>query len=546
MAKYKQRKTGGYGIGNPIADIFPNPIVAKRDPVGGDNGYTQGQVWINETTNITYILTSVAAGISNWEQSSGNELNAPVEIGDATVREGALATDWSAEGNIFQVYANDAAATGANYRKAGRFDLTVSSGDATDSPQALRGQITHLTGSSHEEGYAGYFWANQDDGSNIDSNLIGAIGGAYMEETDAADAPAQWTFGIQGILTAADTAAAPGGTSIQAGIASFVTYNTPLNTVAHGFVATRNGGGAGGTAGSAYKVIAGGGINDWDYIFDAFDAGLGPSTADLRFSNRSTILAATEGVTFSGDIDARAIVATNTRMTLSQGPVMSTKANTGGAPTGGTGDENLMVMQDGELMEQHILGAGQTIIAPRMDANGLLISLDLTDDEGAEYGWGILGTNKHAFTIGTSPAFYFECRVRIADVTGADPVYIGFRKQEAYQGTFTNYTDFALIGVEETQNTALITIADQLNTGGVTYTNTTDAWADGETHILRVNVSAAGVVTYLIDGVAPTVTNALTFDNADVVMPCIYFLQGTTAPGEIHLIAMECGYQEYS
>jgi len=545
MAKFKKRITDSYGLSAPYNKTFPTPIISTRDPVASDHA-EQGQLWINESTNTTFIVTSRAAGSTNWEQSSGNEVNPPLEIGDSTTRQGGDTTDWSTDGNILQVYANDAAATGANYRKAGRFDLTVSSGDGTDSPQALRGQLTALTGSHHEEVYAGYFWANQDDGSELDSNLIGLMGAAYMEETDAGDAPAQWTFGMQGILTAADTAAAPGGTSIMSGIASYVTYSTPFNNAAHGFVASRNGAGAGGTAGSAYKVVSGGGINDWDYLVDLYDGGLGASIADMRFWNETTLLSGATGMVFSGDVDARSINATNTTITLASSPVMSTKANTGGVPTGATGDENLMVMQDGTIMEQHILGAGQTIIAPRMDANGLLVSLDLTDDEGAEYGFGILDNSKHAYTIGTSAAFFFECSIRIADVTGADPVYIGFRKTEAYQATFTNYTDFALIGVEESQNSALITIADQLNTGGVTYTNTTDAFADGETHVLRVNVSAAGVVTYLIDGVAPTATHALTFDNGDVVVPCFYFLQGTTNPGEIHIVEMNCGLQAYS
>jgi len=237
------------------------------------------------------------------------------------------------------------------------------------------------------------------------------------------------------------------------------------------------------------------------------------------------------------------ISASNTDLVINSAPVMSTKANTGGVPTGATGDENLMVLQGGEILEQHILGAGQTIIAPVMEADGLLISLDLTDDEGAEYSWGVLGNNKHTYTIGTSEAFYCEFQLKLADVTGCDPVYIGFRKQEAYQADYTTYTDFALIGVEETQNSALTTIATNLNAAGATYTNTTDAWADGETHRVGVYVSAAGVVTFTIDGVAPTATATFTFDNGDVVMPCIYGLHGTTTPGKWHLIEAKVGLQ---
>jgi len=750
MAKFKKKTSRSYGLSAPLVKVFPDPIISTRNPTTADFA-EYGQVWVNQNSNTTFVCTSRAGGLTNWEQSSGNEIQPPLEIGNSTTREGADATDWTTtEHNILQVYCNDAAATGANYRKAGRFDMTVSSGDGTDSPQALRANMVALSGSHHEEIYGFYSWANQDDGSEIDSNMIGILGASYMEETDAADAPAQWTYGIQGIIMASATAVAPGGSSVMAGIASYVCYDAAFNNAGHGYVASRNGGGAGGTAGAAFKVVGASNIiNDWDYGLDlvtgstgagilygtadirlangltidslsavntqasvpdtgivsfvgtdtletvlvtndvdttiadeveasrswlsiqstasvlqatgimgkctqgdgsaitstasgiegwlnlletdnadlppnyAFgvkgyldaadttgvpagicagvgsiveyntpfnakaygmavsrlDAGGGAgtagqaafgvvqgtvaaadwlygldfsaatngfTTADIIFQNSSTLAVDTEGVLFSGDVEARNLTPTNTKMVIHQSPLMTTKANTGNAPTGGTGDENLMIMQEGVIMEQHLLGAAQTIIAPRMDATGLLISLDLTNDEGAEYGFGILGNTKHAFTIGTSAAFFFKCKIKIADATGADPVYIGFRKIEDYQAAFTSYTDFALIGVEETQNSELITIADRLNTGAITYTNTTDAWTDGQTKTLTVNVSAAGVTTYLIDGVAPTATHAHTFDNGDVVVPCLYFLHGAAAPGAIHLIEMYCGYQDWT
>ena len=88
-----------------------------------------------------------------------------------------------------------------------------------------------------------------------------------------------------------------------------------------------------------------------------------------------------------------------------------------------------------------------------------------------------------------------------------------------------------------------MTIATNLNGGGAAYTNTTDGWADGETHTLRVNVSAAGVVTFLIDGVAPTSTAAFTFDTGDVILPCFRGLHGTTAPGTWHWVYVKAGLQ---
>jgi hypothetical protein len=53
-------------------------------------------------------------------------------------------------------------------------------------------------------------------------------------------------------------------------------------------------------------------------------------------------------------------------------------------------------------------------------------------------------------------------------------------------------------------------------TGG---TDTTQDWADDESHALCVLVSAAGACTYTIDGAAPTVTDAHTLgDGLNEVM----------------------------
>lgn len=224
-------------------------------------------------------------------------------------------------------------------------------------------------------------------------------------------------------------------------------------------------------------------------------------------------------------------------------PVMSTAANTGGAPTGATGATNLMALQNGVIMEQFILGAGQTIIAPRMDANGLLISLDLTAAEGAEYNFGARDLSKCAFTIGTDAAFFFEVDLYINDMDGADPYIIGFRKSEANNATFGNYTDYAAIGMIASTSATNIVTVDELNSGGQTITNTTDAWGgDGSTNTLRVLVSAAGVVTYTINGVAASAAGAITFDNADVVIPFIRLTHSASAT-QVNIVSMKCGYQ---
>lgn len=241
--------------------------------------------------------------------------------------------------------------------------------------------------------------------------------------------------------------------------------------------------------------------------------------------------ATTEFMTRSGD-----------SITFQASPILQSNANTGVAPTGATGDTNLMLLQEGIIMQQFILGAGQTIIAPRMTTTGLLVSLDLTNTEGVEYNFGVNANSRHAYTIGTSAAFFFQVSLNVADVSGGGPYMIGFRKQEANNATLANYTDYAMIGMNASVSATNISLLTELNAGGQTTTDTTDAWADGTTKTLAVLVSAAGVVTYTIDGVAPSVTAAFTFDSGDVVMPFIR-LTHTADAGAVNLISMKAGFQ---
>jgi len=226
--------------------------------------------------------------------------------------------------------------------------------------------------------------------------------------------------------------------------------------------------------------------------------------------------------------------------TINMSPVMTTAATTGGVPTGATGDVNLMSLQNQAIMSQFITGAGQTIIAPRMSANGLLISLDLVATEGAEYGFEGALDSTFGFTVGTSGAFFFELDLYINDMDGADPYVFGFRKTEANNAVFANYTDYYAVGMNAATSIANVVIFDELNATGQTITDTTDAWGgDGTTNTLRVDVSAAGVCTTYINGVIATAAPAFTFD-ADRVTPFIR-LTHSANPTQVAITGMRIG-----
>ncbi len=216
-------------------------------------------------------------------------------------------------------------------------------------------------------------------------------------------------------------------------------------------------------------------------------------------------------------------------------PVCSSKA--GGAATGATGDENAMIVGP-NAFEYHILGLGQTILAPQQAANGLDIGMDQAADEGVEISQGILAGGKHAFVVGTDKPFYFRVLMNIADVSGTDDCLVGFRKAEAYQAAVDNYDEMAALNVIA----GAINIETILNGGVTSTTDTTDTVGDGVDVELEVRVNHAGVVTFLINGGPPTVTNAFTFDDAEVVVPFLYFLHAVDVAGVVLLKEWECGY----
>lgn len=65
MAVNRRTPQRGYGLNNPTIELAPNPIIATRAP--GNNDIAElGTQWINKSTNVPYVLTSVVNGVANW------------------------------------------------------------------------------------------------------------------------------------------------------------------------------------------------------------------------------------------------------------------------------------------------------------------------------------------------------------------------------------------------------------------------------------------------------------------------------------------------
>lgn len=312
-----------------------------------------------------------------------------------------------------------------------------------------------------------------------------------------------------------------------------------------------------GTGAAARTITMGNGTGATSLVLDcgtgALNVGTNAIAHTVTLGNTTgasalVLQAGTGDITMTGtvkEVNAEFLNATGDDITFQMSPSTCTAANTGGVATGATGDLNILSCQQGFMMEQFVLGAGQTIIKPVMDANGLLISGDLTATEGFEYNLGAARTNsRSAFTIGTSAAFFLEIELYVADMSGGNPYMIGFRKSEANNATFANYTDYAAIGLNSVTSGTNVVILDELNSGGQTATDTTDAWGgDASSQTLKVLVSAAGVVTFEVGGSAASAAPAYTFDNADVVVPFIHLVHGAASPGAVNIVSWKCGFQ---
>lgn len=119
-----------------------------------------------------------------------------------------------------------------------------------------------------------------------------------------------------------------------------------------------------------------------------------------------------------------------------------------GNPSGATGAANECRYRGGLFSQYYVLGAGETILGPKLDYSlGLLDwSGDAAATEGFEevYG-GNSPRNPFLITVGSGYAKRFRSSVKYEDVSGIGTAVVGWRKQEAAQADWNDYND--LIGI---------------------------------------------------------------------------------------------------
>jgi len=225
------------------------------------------------------------------------------------------------------------------------------------------------------------------------------------------------------------------------------------------------------------------------------------------------------------------------------------------------GDE--LLMQVGEhLLEYHCIAAN-SIQGFQKVATGYRVPVDAIDKAGIELGTGILAQSPGAFVVGTDPAFHAALRFVIDDLVDFELLGIGFRNHGDYvkhQDGVLNagITDVAYIGIygDTTSDGSIYTVTELAN-AGLSDEDTTEDVVGSSPCELRVNVSAAGVVTFQLDLaasatpstpatlVAPDVTQTFTFADGDTVVPFVVVLKGDeVADGVLDFLKLDIGHDD--
>jgi hypothetical protein len=225
-----------------------------------------------------------------------------------------------------------------------------------------------------------------------------------------------------------------------------------------------------------------------------------------------------------------------------KGRPLCAKADGAGAATGTAGDVNLC--NTGKNIFEYFIIGTQTVVAPVIGASGLDIKLDdgAAGSDGAEFSLGITAQSPAAFTVGTD-AFYMKLKFKVTDQSGLATFFAGFRLVEASQAAITGYNTYGAIGYKRVNaaTTGDVYIASELDGDANTDVDTTDGYTEATSMTLGVFVDLGGNFRYEVDGVAPTVTEALQATAGDVMVPFFRFTDHTDTPGAVLIEEFECG-----
>ena len=220
-----------------------------------------------------------------------------------------------------------------------------------------------------------------------------------------------------------------------------------------------------------------------------------------------------------------------------------------GVAAGTDNSKNQWMFANGACLEAWNGEASALIVPVKVAGVGIDIPLDAVSNDAMEILVAdSINSTGPCFTVGTDAAFRVDVKIKLDDVSDYDVCSVGFRKQAAFvddltdtAGWKTAYTDMAALS----STSGDVYIYHSLN-GADAEVDTTINLTDGDTFTFSVLVSAAGVVTYELNGMSPAVgsytTLAQTFDDGDVVIPFFYGI-GAATGDPVTLVSWFSGHQ---
>lgn len=91
--KLRPQRPSLYGSPGPLYNQSAPPVISVRSPTADDTGYPLGQMWVNKTSDLIYLLTSVSGGQAAWGLStagSGDVAFLNADSGQATPSNGEI------------------------------------------------------------------------------------------------------------------------------------------------------------------------------------------------------------------------------------------------------------------------------------------------------------------------------------------------------------------------------------------------------------------------------------------------------------------------
>ncbi|MCJ7639262.1 MAG: hypothetical protein MUO70_05195, partial [Euryarchaeota archaeon] len=195
-------------------------------------------------------------------------------------------TGFASGANIWQIYANDSTST--NYTDGLQSTIRSTGGAGAGAIRPVNAVAQAGAGSDLSEAYGVQGWVDMTNAKGrVRDNVYGVIG--YLDINTGFTPPINYVQGVLGVL---DSDISLAGAAISGAVTADVKWGLITPNVDGAFVAFRDGGGAGGTQGAAFKLkrIATNSINEFTYGLDLYGGAAAGGTGldnSIRGQNQS-------------------------------------------------------------------------------------------------------------------------------------------------------------------------------------------------------------------------------------------------------------------